>query len=635
MELKELVTLYRRWIWLLILGLLVGLVGGYVVSKMQKPVYGTSAKVLIARNRQQSAADPLWLSDQQLVSTYEKLLKTQPVLAEVESRLDTKLDPDRIVTQILPDTQIIQIGVQGGDAAQAAAIANSLVEVLIEQNETLQAGRFTTYEDGLSSQIAQVQEQIGALQTQITQINQANIETQLEAATKQIEDLQGQISTLDQDIASSPPTRREPDLAIFAGKQAQREQLRSQLSLYQQIQTNLTFIGKPIAGSASREDLRIASFQSTLNLYQQLYVNLLNNLETAKLAHAQSTPTVTLIEPAMIPEIPVSPKTGRNTALSAMLGLLLAAGLILLMDYFDDTLRTVRKVEEVLDAPVIGQITETGEKRKWYERVGMANQRGAQLDNALSELKSNLSRLMANSSQKRNWYERVNKANHRDAQLDIAFGDLRINLSRLMADRSQKRILVTSTTRGEGKTTVAANLANAFLQSGKKIFLVDADLYHPQLHKRLGIQNETGLTNILSGDVEWKSAAIKDGNLTVITAGTTSSSPSGFLESHDTGALLDKLQAEADVVIVDGPPLFVVDAQVLASQVGGVLLVTRQGETRIRAARSVARKLQLLDIHLYGIVLNGVAPDESNYYYDGYYNGAGDQEPQTQIEEHR
>jgi capsular exopolysaccharide synthesis family protein len=278
-----------------------------------------------------------------------------------------------------------------------------------------------------------------------------------------------------------------------------------------------------------------------------------------------------------------------------MLGLLLAAGLVLLVDYFDDTLRTVRKVEEVLQAPVIGQITETGEKRKWYERVG--------------------------------------RVNHRDIHPGNAFGDLRINLSRLMVDRSEKRILVTSTTRGEGKTTVAANLAKAFLQSGKKIVLVDADLYHPQLHKRLGLQNVTGLTNILLGGVEWQNAAITDGNLTVITAGTTSSSPSGFLESHDMGALLDKLQAEADVVIVDGPPLFVVDAQVLASKVGGVLLVTRQGETRINAARSVARKLQLLGIHLYGMVLNGVPSGEVSY-YDGYYERVGDQEPQAQIEEH-
>jgi capsular exopolysaccharide synthesis family protein len=277
-----------------------------------------------------------------------------------------------------------------------------------------------------------------------------------------------------------------------------------------------------------------------------------------------------------------------------MLGLLLAAGLVLLIDYFDDTLRTVRKVEEIVHAPVIGQITEVGQKRKWYEIAGK---------------------------------------NHRDEPLDNAFGDLRINLSRLMANRSQKRILVTSTARGEGKTTVAANLAKAFLLSGKKIVLVDADLYQPQLHNRLALQNGMGLMNILSGDVEWQNAAMKDGSLTVITAGSALASPSGFLESHDIGALLDKLEAEADVVIVDGPPLFVVDAQVIASKVGGVLLVTRHGETRINAARSVARKLRLLDIPLYGVVLNGVPRGESNYYYGGDYESIGDPGPQTQIEE--
>jgi capsular exopolysaccharide synthesis family protein len=593
MELKEIVNLYRRWIWLLVLGLILGLAGGYGASRMQKPVYWTAAKVLIARSRQQSAADPLSMSDQQLASTYVELLKTQPFLAKVESELGSRLDPSNIGIQILPNTQIIQIGVRDGDAIQAAAIANALVDVLIEQNETLQAGRYTTYEQGLNSQITQVQEQIGTFQSQITQINQENIQEQLGSVDQQIKDLQDQISTLEKDISSNPKTLTETDRAVLADKTAQLEQLRTQLSIYQQIQTNLTFIGKPVAGSSGQEDLRITGLQSTLNLYQQLYVNLLNSLETAKLAHAQSTPTVTLIEPATIPETPVSPKTVRNVALSGMLGVLLTAGLVLLMDYFDDTVKTSRKVEEVLHAPVIGQIMDGKQKQKWYEKA--------------------------------------NKTNFRDVQLDNAFGDLRINLSRLMANRSQKRIFVTSTARSEGKTTVAANLAEAFLQAGKKVILVDADLYRPQLHKRLRLQNEIGLTDILSGGIEWESAAIKVRGLTIITAGATPSSLSGLLESHDMSTLLDKMQKKADVVIVDGPPLFVVDAQVMASKVGGVLLVIRQGETTIGAARSVARKLELLEIHLYGVVLNGAPRGEAYNYYGDYYKGISDEKPPSRV----
>src|SRR5512138_2748024 len=109
MELKELVALYRRWIWLLLAGLIIGLVGGFVVSKIQTPIYQASTKVLVARNRLQSGADILSLSDQQLVATYQQLLKTQPVLNEAASRLGTKILADDVLVNTILNTQIIQI----------------------------------------------------------------------------------------------------------------------------------------------------------------------------------------------------------------------------------------------------------------------------------------------------------------------------------------------------------------------------------------------------------------------------------------------------------------------------------------------------------------------------------------------
>ncbi len=160
MELKELVTLFRRWLWLLIVGTALGLASGYFASKILTPVYETSTKVLVTRIRQPNAADILALSDQQLVLTYQQLLKTQPVLDEAESQLGVKIASDNIQVDILPNTQIIQIKVQDKSAQQASAIANMLVQVLIEQNEILQAGRYTIYEESLNSQVDQVQTQI-------------------------------------------------------------------------------------------------------------------------------------------------------------------------------------------------------------------------------------------------------------------------------------------------------------------------------------------------------------------------------------------------------------------------------------------------------------------------------------------
>jgi len=223
------------------------------------------------------------------------------------------------------------------------------------QPSILQAGRYRAYEQGLSSQVGQVQEQINALQSQITEINQTTIDQQLKLVNQQIADVEDQLSTLQVDISQFPALLSSIDRARLAEKQAQVDQLRSLLSLYQQIQTNLLFIGKPAQGSGPN-DLRVTSLQATLTLYQQLYLNLLNNLEAVKLARAQSTPTVTRIEEAPIPKKPIRPMPLLYTAFAGTAGLLLAAAVVLLLDYFDETLKSRQKIQQALGIPVIGEI---------------------------------------------------------------------------------------------------------------------------------------------------------------------------------------------------------------------------------------------------------------------------------------
>ncbi len=579
MELKEIVTLYRRWIWLLIAGLAIGLASGFAVTKIQKPVYEATTQVLVARNRQQGGADILSLSDQQLVTTYQQLLKTQPVLHEVASRLGVEVNPDNIQVGVVLNTQILKIQVSDGDSSRAASIANTMVQVLIEQNETLQAGRYATYEQGLNNQIAQVQQQTADLQNQITRLDQANIEEQLALVSKQITSLQDQILALEKQIAQSPEAITSIQRATLAERQAQLDQLRSLLLQYQEIQTNLTYIGKPVQAGGALTDPQVASLQSTLNLYQQLYLNLLNNLEAVKLARVQSTPTVTQIEQAIPPKTPIRPLPLLYTALGGMVGLLLAAAAVLLIDYFDDSFKAARQVEALLEAPVIGQLSETPMDRGRFSRRG--------------------------------------RNGHKELLLENAFGALRINLGRLMAGKAQKSILVTSACRAEGKTTVAARLARSFAQSGKKVVLVDADFRHPQIHTHFGLENQVGLADILAIGMDWQEASCTAEGVTVITGGTPSMAQSGLLESDNMTGLLEKLQRKADIVILDGPPLFLVSAQALAAKVGGILVVVRQGETKTSAARALKDQLQLMDVPLMAAVLNRVKRTDE-YYYDGY-----------------
>jgi capsular exopolysaccharide synthesis family protein len=191
-------------------------------------------------------------------------------------------------------------------------------------------------------------------------------------------------------------------------------------------------------------------------------------------------------------------------------------------------------------------------------------------------------------------------------------------MNRLIQKKSLKTILITGPALGEGKTTIASNLAMAFARAGKKVVLLDADMYHPAIHSRLGLDNKRGLTNILNGALDWQDAALDFDGITVITSGVHPVSSTALLESQSMDQLLEKLQKEADIIIIDGPPMFIADTQVLALKVDGVLLVVRQGGTITAVARAMLDQLKLMDVHVLGAVLNCI-PRTRSHYFDGYY----------------
>jgi capsular exopolysaccharide synthesis family protein len=577
MEVKDFLLLMWRNVRILIAGLVLSIALGYVAARLQTPVYEAKTQVLISRARQQTNTDMLPLGEDQLVSTNIQLAKSQPVLDAVSAELGSKVESENIQVATVPNTLIIQIKAQDADPQQAALIANTLVQVLIQQNEDLVSARYTDFESNLNAQIEQIQTQINDLQSQINQINAASISEQLEQVAREIDQLQTEITSLEMDINSYPVILNDKERTALSLKQAQLEQLRSQLSLYQQIQTNLTFIGKPGQSGVSRDDPRLNSLQSTLDLYQQLYLSLVDSRETINLDRMQNTPNITQIDPALPPKKPIRPLPLLYVLVGAVAGFALSVAAVLVWDHFDDTLRSSQKVRDVLGVPIIGQISEAHSTNHKDSVSSLAAQDHSALLNA--------------------------------------FGSLRINVNRLMLQQSVKVLLVTSPARGDGKTTIATNLAAAFARAGKKVALLDGDLYHPQLHLRLKLNNQKGLINILQDRLGWMEVGQQLGGMTVIPSGPATSSSALLLESDAMSRLLGDLQRHLDVVIIDGPPLFVMDAQILASRVGGIVLVVRQGDTLTAVARSMLDQLNFMEANVFGAVLNGV-PQKQTYYFD-------------------
>lgn len=327
MELKELITTIRRWAWMLAIGLLVGFLAGNIASLVTKPVYETSTKLMISREVQEVNPDFAGLNSQQLVETYIQLLKTRPLLDTTTERTGVAIDLEQVSVQQIPDTQIIEITIDDHNPENAAMIANTMVQVLIERNKDMQTGQNDASVSRLTTQVEQVSAQIDALQKQYDQAYEIDYQDQLSKVDNQINEIQTELSALQVEIAVLNPANR----ALLAEKQIRVEQLQSMFAMYEQIRANLLVLGRPLQSSNIEAAPRLQQLQSTLNLYQNLYLTLTENLEKARLALLQQTPNVVQIEEAIIPDRPVRPIPILYTLLGGMVGGMLAIGVAFLI----------------------------------------------------------------------------------------------------------------------------------------------------------------------------------------------------------------------------------------------------------------------------------------------------------------
>lgn len=197
---------------------------------------------------------------------------------------------------------------------------------------------------------------------------------------------------------------------------------------------------------------------------------------------------------------------------------------------------------------------------------------------------------------------------------------IRTNILFSVVDRPLRSLMVTSSAPAEGKSTTVSNLAVVFAQQGKKVLLVDADLRKPTVHYTFRKDNHVGLTNVLTKQAPFQ-AAVKEtdvDNLFVLTSGPIPPNPAELLGSSAMEELLAEAYKQFDLVLFDTPPvLAVTDAQILANQCDGTILVVHSGKTEIEAAQKAKELLINAKGKLLGVVLNQKKQKESSYYY--YY----------------
>jgi capsular exopolysaccharide synthesis family protein len=403
---------------------------------------------------------------------------------------------------------------------------------------------------------------------------------------------------------------------------AQRRNLASNIKIYDQqiAETNTKFKILP------EKALELTRLDRDAAIGRDLYNQLERRYQEVLIAEAEKLDEVKIVKPAIEPASPINPpKTGTNTILGTILGLILGVVFAFLIETFDTSIGAIEEVEEFLGVHVLGVIPFV----------------------SVEEIKTLLSDDpdVALDEDKIRRYARLAAHFVPSSTLSESYKALRTSLNFVCTENDLKTILFTSSSPGEGKTSIVVNLAITMAQIGQKVLLVDGDLRRPVISKLFGIEQIPGLTDVILGNFEWHNVvrSVTDlmmgrmtieeitktpgmDNLHIITSGTYSPSPAEIINSRAVGEFMTSIRKEYDMVLIDAPPvLAATDAALWSSRVDGTALVYQVGKIARGALKRSKVSLENLKANVIGVVLNGlkaeISPDfgYQDYYY--YYYG--------------
>ncbi|MGD8374563.1 MAG: polysaccharide biosynthesis tyrosine autokinase [Acidobacteriota bacterium] len=334
-------------------------------------------------------------------------------------------------------------------------------------------------------------------------------------------------------------------------------------------------------------------FKTDSSEARKVYDLISNRIKEVELNANLLRNNVTIVDQAVVPREPVSPKRRLNVLLSAVLGLALGLGLVFFLDYLDNTVKTSEDVEQYLGLSILAIVPRRSEAA--------------------------------------------------EPMLRESFSSLRTNINFSSLNRSRKLLLITSAGPQEGKTSTVTTLARSQAASGDRVVVVDCDLRRPNVHNLLRLKRNFGLTNYLadaSEDGSWRKylKQTDSPNLQVLTCGPIPPNPPELFGTERFRRLLEELREEYDWVLIDAPPVAsLTDAVILASLVDMVAFVIRHRHNDRELIRRAVESLRAVNGQIVGAILNDVNLDRTHYrdyYYSGHYyygSGEGEKEPKRRF----
>jgi succinoglycan biosynthesis transport protein ExoP len=386
--------------------------------------------------------------------------------------------------------------------------------------------------------------------------------------------LKGQIEEVDRQLQAEYERIRSASLSSFRAARTQEQMLRERLAAGKQQMLDL-----------QGRSIRYSILKREVDTNRELYNGLLQRLKEIGVAGGVGINNISVVDKAQVPIYPYKPDFGKSVSMGLAIGLIIGLLVAWLLEHLDDSIRFADDVERETGAAVLGVVPKL-KSQEPGKRIALS----PHLDptSAFSE----------------------------------AYRSVRTALQFSTATGAPRRLVVTSSSKSEGKSTTALALAINFAQMGKPVLLIDADLRNPVMHRLLQLDNDRGLSNYLSSNVGVMEVVHRTEipGLFVMTTGPLPPNPVELLSSTKMLSLLSQCEEHFAHVVVDGPPVLgIADAIVLCNQVEDAVFVIESGRTRKGHAKAALKRLHQAGVHPIGVILTKIDAYHDLYGYGTSY----------------